>query len=102
MAPPEQRRRLRHAEGHARRASAGDHERDRKLEEARKRRQAAAERRSKKHEYPFRVAGEVNNFRMADNSREAVRPTCRKRSCWLSKESNACYGPKPRFMSQSG
>ena len=52
--------------------------------------------------YPFRVAGEVDNFRMADNSPETVRPTCRKRSCWLSKESNACYGPKPRFMSQSG
>jgi len=26
----------------------------------------------------------------------------RKRSCRLSKERNACYGPKPRFMSQSG
>jgi hypothetical protein len=38
----------------------------------------------------------------ADDSPETVRPTCRKRSCWLSKESNACYGPKPRFMSQSG
>ena len=77
-------------------------ERDRKLEEARKRRHAPEEPRLKKDEYPFRVAGEVDNFRMADNSPETVRPTCRKRSCWLSKESNAYYGPKPRFMSQSG
>ena len=63
---------------------------------------APAERHLKKDEYPFRVAVEVDTFLMADNSPEIVRPTCRKRSCRLSEESNACYGPKPRFMSQSG
>ena len=39
---------------------------------------------------------------MADRSPEMVRPARRKRWCWLSKQSNAFYGLKPRFMSQSG
>jgi hypothetical protein len=42
-------------------------ERDRKLEEGAETAPGApAERRLKKDEYPVRVAGEVDNFRMAD------------------------------------
>ena len=39
---------------------------------------------------------------VADNSPETVRPTCGSARAGCPKKSNACYGPKPRFMSQSG
>ena len=38
----------------------------------------------------------------ADYSTETLRPTGPQLACLLSKGSSACYGPKPRFMSQSG